>query len=234
MLPCARNSPEVPLEQLLQKRRQSLQIMQHDLAAVLFPSYRRKVLGLLLLRPDESFHGREIARRTELPSGTVTRELRRLTEVGLLERESRGNQVVYRANVRSPVFEELASVLRKTSGLSDELARALAPLSKRISVAFVFGSMARGSQNAGSDVDVLVIGDVNLGEVLDALYRVQERLGRETNPKVFSVPQWHLQIKSGNAFVTDVLRKPRIFLIGDEDGLGKLGRPQPRSSRARR
>src|SRR4051812_32196231 len=107
----------------MQKKRQASLIMQRSLAAVLLPGYRRSVLGLLFLRPDESFHGREVARRTGLPAGTVTRELHLLADVGLVERESQGNQVLYRANRRSPVFEELASILRKTSGLADELAR---------------------------------------------------------------------------------------------------------------
>lgn len=93
--------------------------MHHSLASVLLPEYRRRVLGLLLLRPEEALHGREIARRTGLPAGTVTRELTKLAEVGLLQRERRGNQQVYRANTRSPVFSELAGILRKQRNLSD-------------------------------------------------------------------------------------------------------------------
>src|SRR6266700_2530805 len=100
--------------------------MHHSLASVLLPEYRRRVLGLLLLRPEEALHGREIARRTGLPAGTVTRELTKLAEVGLLQRERRGNQKIYRANTNSPVFNEVAGILRKTSGLADVLAQALA------------------------------------------------------------------------------------------------------------
>jgi predicted nucleotidyltransferase len=218
----------------MQKRRQSPQIMHQSLAAVLLPGYRRSVLGLLFLRPDESFHGREVARRTGLPAGTVTRELRRLADVGLLERESRGNQIVYRANRKSPVFEEVAGILRKTSGLSDALARALAPLSSDIRVAFVFGSMADGSQQAGSDIDVIVIGGLDFGTVVDTLYPLQKQLGREINPKVFAVSEWNAKVKAKSAFTTDVLRKPKIFLVGNEDELAALGRKEPRSNRARR
>jgi predicted nucleotidyltransferase len=169
--------------------------MQQSLAAVLFPTYRRSVLGLLFLRPDESFHGREIARRTGLPAGTVTRELRRLAAVGLLERESRGNQIVYRANRKSPVFEEVAGILRKTSGLADELARALTPFGTEIRVAFVFGSMAGGAQHAGSDIDIVVIGSTDFGTIVDALYPVQKLLGREINAK--SLPPANGMPKSG-------------------------------------
>ncbi len=222
------------LERPMLKKRQSTPMSQQSLASVLFPSYRRRVLGLLLLRPDETFHGREIARRTGLPAGTVTRELRRLADVGLLERESRGNQVLYRANRACPVFEEEASILRKTTGLADELARALAPLSDRIRVAFVFGSMAQGTQQQGSDIDVIVIGPVDFGSVVDALYPMQKRLGREINPKVFPAAEWSAKIRAGNPFTTDVLRKPKVFLLGDEHELGSLGRQKSRSRRAGR
>jgi predicted nucleotidyltransferase len=208
--------------------------MHQSLAAVLFPAYRRRVLGLLFLRPDESLHGRDIARRIGLPPGTVIRELKRLAEVGLLEQESRGNQVLYRANRASPVFEEIASILRKTSGMADELAQTLAPLADKIRVAFVFGSMAQGSQQAGSDIDVLVIGEADFGNIVDVLRPAQKSLGREINPKVFSVPEWNAKLKAKSAFTTDVLRKSKIFLVGDEDDLAGLGGTKSRSNRARR
>lgn len=211
-----------------------MQIMHQSLAAVLFPGYRRSVLGLLFLRPDESFHGREIARRTGLPAGTVTRELRRLADVGLLERQSRGNQIVYRANRKSPVFEEVAGILRKTSGLADELARALAPLSDRIRVAFVFGSMASGAQQEGSDIDIIVIGELDFGTVVDTLYPFQKQLNREINAKVFAPGEWRAKVKAKSAFTTDVLKKAKVFLAGNEDELARLGRKERRTNRARR
>jgi predicted nucleotidyltransferase len=219
---------------LLPKRAQLLPIMQQALAALLFPGYRRRVLGLLFLRPEEALHGRDIGRRIGLSSGALTRELKRLVDVGLLERESRGNQVLYRANRASPVFEEIASILRKTSGMADELARTLAPLEDKIRVAFVFGSMAKGSQEAGSDIDLLVIGDADFGSVVDALYPAQKSLGREINPKVFSVREWNAKVKAKSAFTTDVLRNPKVFLVGDEDELAGLGGAEPRSNRTSR
>jgi predicted nucleotidyltransferase len=218
----------------MQKRRQSLQLMQQSLAAVLLPGYRRSVLGLLFLRPDESFHGREIARRTGLPAGTVTRELRRLADVGLLAREARGNQIAYRANRKCPVFEEVAGILRKTTGFADEIKRTLAPLCADIRIAFVFGSMASGMQQEGSDIDVIVIGRADFAAVLDALHPLQERLGREINAKVFAVSEWNAKVKAKSVFTTDVLRKPKIFLAGNEDELRGLGRKEPRSRRAGR
>jgi predicted nucleotidyltransferase/DNA-binding HxlR family transcriptional regulator len=211
----------------MQKRRQSMHNMHHSLAATLFPGYRRRVLALLLLRPEESLHGREIARRTGLPAGTLTRELKRLAEVGLLTQEKQGNQVLYRANRASPIFAELAGILRKTSGLADVIAEALVPLSDQINIAFVFGSVARGTETAGSDIDILIIGAVDFGAVIEVLYPAQQQLTREINPKVFSIREWKSKLKEKSFFATDVLAKPKIFLIGDEHELAELARLKP-------
>jgi predicted nucleotidyltransferase len=209
---------------VMQKRRQSIQIMHQSLSAVLFPGYRRRVLGMLLLHPEESLHGREIARRTGLPAGTLARELKRLADVGLLNRERRGNQLVYSANRQSPVFEELAGILRKTSGLADVVAEALEPITDRIDVAFIFGSVARGAETQGSDVDLMIIGSVGFGAAVDALHPAQQQLARDINPKVFSTREWKARVKERNPFVSDVLSKKKIFLVGDEHGLAEPGR----------
>ncbi|MBU6273043.1 MAG: nucleotidyltransferase domain-containing protein [Betaproteobacteria bacterium] len=200
--------------------------MHQSLAPLLFPEYRRRVLGLLLLRPDEALHGREIARRTGLPAGTIARELTRLAEAGLLLRKRRGNQQVYSANTGGPIFTELASILRKTSGLSDVLLAALAPLADRLALAFVFGSVARGEERAGSDIDVLLVGEVGFREVVEALYSAQAILSREVNPKVFSVNEFAAKVRS-EPFLRDVLSRPKIFLIGNTDDLEELAGHQP-------
>lgn len=198
--------------------------MQQSLSSLLFPGYRRDVLNLLLFKTDQPLHGREIARRTGLASGTVTRELNRLVEAGLLNRQRQGNQSLYSVNRACPIFEEVAGILRKTSGLAEVLAEALAPLAGRIETAFIFGSFARGVERAGSDVDVLIVGTVDFGAAIDALHPAQQQLGREINPKVFSVKEWKAKLAAKNAFIMDVLGKPKIFLIGDKDGLEKPGR----------
>ena len=195
--------------------------MNTALVNVLFPGYRRGVLGLLLLRPEDSCHVREIARLTGTTPGTLARELAKLVEAGLLTRSPQGNQVLYAANTNSPVFAELASILRKTSGLADVLAQALAPLAERIRVAFVFGSSASGKARSGSDVDVLLVGEgLGYGEVVAALYPAQETLGREINPKLYSPAEWRKLAEGGNSFQRDVMAKPKLFLIGGEDELG--------------
>jgi len=201
--------------------------MQHSLAAVLFPGYRRRVLGLLLLAPDVALHGREIARRTGLPAGTVIRELNRLVDAGLLRREKRGNQSLYGADRACPVFEEVAGILRKTSGAADVIAAALTSLSDGIQTAFIYGSFAKGTAKADSDIDVLIIGTVDLGKVIDVLHPVQNQVGREVNPKLFSPREWHDKRKAKSAFVMEVRANPKIFLIGDKDEFEKPGGRKP-------
>lgn len=202
-------------------------MMQRSLSSVLFPEYRRRVLGLLLLRPDEALYGREIARRTGLPHGTLNRELVNLAQVGLLKRERRGNQVLYRADPGCPVFQEVASILRKTSGLADVLAEALTPLAGKIRVALVFGSMARGATRAGSDIDVLLVGELDFAEGVKALYPAQETLGREINPVIYSVAEFRRKRAADDPFLRDVLDHEKLFLIGNPHDLAKLAGDSP-------
>ena len=200
--------------------------MHQSLASILFPEYRRRVLALLLLRPEEALHGREIARRTGLPAGTITRELTRLAQAGLLKREKRGNQQVYSAETGASIFTELASILRKTSGLADVLVQALAPLAPSLRVAFVFGSMAQGRETAGSDIDVMLIGDVGFGQVVETLHPAQSVLGREVNAQVLSAKEFRAKARK-EPFLVDALAKPKLFLIGNEHDLEELVGHQP-------
>ena len=200
--------------------------MHRSLASLLFPEYRRRVLGLLLLRPEEALHGREIARRTGLSPGTIMRELARLAEVGLLKREKRGNQQVYCADTSATIFPELASILRKTSGMADVLIQALAPVAPKLRVAFVFGSMAQGRETAGSDVDLMLIGDVSFKKAVALLFPTQDLLGREVNPKVFSVREFSAKARQ-EPFLVDVLAKPKLFLIGTANDLEELAGHKP-------
>ena len=200
--------------------------MHQSLASILFPEYRRRVLALLLLRPEEALHGREIARRTGLPAGTITRELTRLAEAGLLKREKRGNQQVYSAETGASIFTEVASILRKTSGLADVLVEALAPLAPALRVAFVFGSMAHGRETAGSDIDVMLIGDVGFGQVVETLHPAQLVLGREVNAQVLSAKEFRAKARK-EPFLVDALAKPKLFLIGNEHDLEELAGHRP-------
>jgi predicted nucleotidyltransferase len=187
---------------------------------LLFGNYRRQVLGLLLLRPQESLHVREISRLTGVPAGSLHRELRAMTEAGLLTREPAGNQVRYRANTLSPIFPELAQIFRKTAGLVDVLREALAPLASQIETAFVFGSVARGSERATSDIDLFVIGDVAFAALVAGLASMHERLGRELNPVVMTRARFEEQRASRDRFLARVLKEPKLFVLGTVDDLG--------------
>lgn len=189
------------------------------LSDILFKDYRRRVLNLLLLRPDKTFHVREVARLTGTVAGTTGRELKKLAQAGVLDAEQRGNQLLYRANQQCPIFSELASILRKTSGLADVLIEALLPLAEQIDAAFVFGSVASGKESQHSDIDVCVIGDVSFADVVNALYDTQDVLQREINPKCYSKKEWLEQKAKPSAFFNELLNKDVINLIGDRDDI---------------
>lgn len=196
--------------------------MDHPLTSILFPEYRRRVLGLLLLRPELALHGREVSRQTGLPAGATLRELNKLADAGLLTKDKRGNQQIFSANKASPIYQELAGILRKTSGVADVLRDALAPLLPELRAAFVFGSVAQGRETAGSDVDLMLIGDVGFREAVELLHPTQATLGREVNVQVFSADEFTAQART-QPYMADALAKQKIFLKGDEHELAELG-----------
>lgn len=193
-----------------------------SLASLLFTDYRRRVLGLLLLHPERSYHLREIARLTATQPGTLARELSKLADAGVLLKQKVGNQLQYAANRQCPVYEELASILRKTSGLVEVLADALMEQRAKISAAFVFGSMASGKSRGDSDIDLLLIGELGLADAVTALYPAQETLGREINPKLYRPEEWHLALQEQGSFIRDVLGKPKLFVFGSEADLQQV------------
>lgn len=194
-----------------------------DLGMLLFGSYRRQVLGLLLMHPDESFHLREIARVTHTQPGTLRRELTQLADAGVLARERVGNLVRYRANASCPIYDELRGILRKTAGAADVLRDALTGLSGKIVVAFVYGSIASGKERRSSDIDVMVVGTATFEEVVAALLPCQEQLRREINPSVYGPGEFKKKAKEKGSFLQRVLREPKIFLLGTAHDLRKLG-----------
>ncbi|OGT35703.1 MAG: hypothetical protein A2W28_02120 [Gammaproteobacteria bacterium RBG_16_51_14] len=193
-----------------------------QLVEILFGAYRRQILALLLLRPDESFYVREIGRLTGVPAGSLHRELKLLSDTGLLRRSATGNQVRYQVDRACPIQEELAWIFRKTAGLADILREALAPLSKKITLAFIFGSVAEGKERATSDVDVMVVGTASFAAVVEAMSKTRRQLQREVNPVVMTRTTFQLKYRSQDRFVSRIAQEPKIFLIGDAGELGKL------------
>lgn len=196
--------------------------MTGNLASVLFSGYRRDVLALLLLHPEVSLHVREIARITGKAPGTLLRELKLLAHAGLLIRKPVGNQVHFQANPACPIYEDLRNILKKTAGVADVLREALEPLGHKVAIAFVYGSIVRGDERAGSDIDVMIVGDAKFADVIHALAPAQEALRREINPNVYATKEFRAKLAAGEPFLKRVLADKKIFLIGDKDDFGQL------------
>lgn len=192
------------------------------MAAALFGKTRRAVLGVLYGHPDEAFYLRQLVRATHAGQGAVQREVKRLSEAGIIRRTVQGREVYYRANPECPVFPEVKSLVVKTAGVGDVLRSALAPLAGRIKVAFLFGSFAQGKHNQQSDVDIMIIGEATFKEVVDALASAQEALARDVQPTVYPLAEFQARVKAREHFVTTVLGELKIFLIGDECELAGL------------
>lgn len=193
-----------------------------NLAATLFSTYRRKILAWLYLHPDEHFHVREIARLTGVPAGSLHRELKLLAEAGLLVWHAAGNQIRYQANRECVIFDELSGIFRKTSGLADVVREALLPLSDKVDVAFIFGSVAQGKERVTSDVDVFIIGSVSFAGAVQSLAATHRLLGREINPVVMTRERFVDKMQAGEQFVQRIMEEPKIFILGDAHDLGKL------------
>jgi uncharacterized protein len=184
-------------------------------AELLFGKGRRELLALLFGQPEQRYYLRELARITGASAGTTQRELRALVRVGLVSAERRGNQLYFQAHRASPLFTSLRALLEQTVGVADLLRGALAPLAERLEYAGIFGSLARGAHGPSSDVDLLVVGDVEFSEVSDALAEVEKRLDRPVNPTVYTREEFGDRLKERRQFMASVLRGPLIPLIGE-------------------
>jgi predicted nucleotidyltransferase len=190
------------------------ELSPRNLAGVLFGAYRRKLLGLLLLSSQKSFYVREIERLTGVPAGSLHRELKLLTEAGLLQRIQKGSQIHYQVSRSCPIIDELTAIFRKTVGVADVVRDALKPLEGKIELALVFGSMASVKEDYDSDVDVLVVGDLTLQDVVEALSDAEQRLMREVNPVVMTADSFRLKRDKKDRFITRVMAEPKILLKG--------------------
>jgi predicted nucleotidyltransferase len=184
---------------------------------LIFGQTRGRVLALLYGSPEESFFIRQIARQIATSVGSVQRELTLLADAGLIERSVLGSQVFYRANCEHPAFVELRALLAKTIGIFELLKTALTPLSDRIDFAFVYGSVARSEDKAASDIDLMVIGDVSLDEILDAVGALEKYLRRPVNATIYSLQDLKEKLGSGNHFLRSLEKSKKVFLIGGEN-----------------
>jgi predicted nucleotidyltransferase len=180
------------------------------------------LLALLYGHPQQSFYLRQLVRALGAGHGALQRELKLLTDMGLILRTVQGNQVLYRANAQSPIFPEIKSLISKTVGIHDVVRSALAPLGEEIQISFVYGSVARQEERGDSDVDLMVLGNASFRDVVAALGPAQKTLGREINPTVYPVPEFRSKLAGGNHFLRSVMKQKRLFVLGTENELTKL------------
>jgi predicted nucleotidyltransferase len=200
----------------------------NKLSSVLFNKTRRGLLALLFSHPDESFYVNQILNKLGSGTGSVQRELKALTEAGLITRQRKANLIYYKANSLSPIYEDLRNIVRKTFGVSDILKESLDQLKDKISLAFIFGSLASGRENRTSDIDLMVIGEVSIDEIMSAVGPLQETLGREINPVVYPISEFTQKLINNNHFLNSILEGEKTFLIGDNNELeGMVKRRTP-------
>lgn len=186
-------------------------------AAVLFGKTRRAVLTLLFGQPEQSYYLRELARQTGISPGALQHELGQLQKADLVERRKDGNRITYSANAAHPVFADLRSIVHKTCGLPAEIKAALQPLAAKIRFATLYGSLAKGLNHARSDVDLLIVGDLNLKQALAAIMPVEAHIGREISVRTYRTKDFHARRKKGEYFINNVMSGPLTPLIGALD-----------------
>ena len=190
------------------------------LADALFSTTRQKVLAFLFGQPDRSFYTSELITLTDSGSGAIQRELARLAQSGLATMTRIGNQTHYQANADSPIYDDLRNIVDKTVGLVGPIQHALQPLAQDISLAFIYGSVAKRRDHAGSDVDLLIISDtLSYADIYPALEPVTARIGRTVNPHLCSQEELGQLLKNNNAFIERVVEQPKLWILGGEDDI---------------
>jgi DNA-binding transcriptional ArsR family regulator len=188
----------------------------------LLPKTRQGILAATLVRPEKAWYASELAHRLGVPSSSLQRELHDLSEAGILKTHRQGRMVYYQANRDSPVFPDLRGLLLKTAGLVDVLAQALRPVATKVTTAFVYGSIAAGSEESDSDIDLMVVGHVLPEDLAVPLRRAREPLGREINPTVYTPAEFDRKRAANDPFLQRVLDKPRLVVLGNKDELGNV------------
>lgn len=187
-----------------------------SIASALFSDSQAKVLRWLFGHPERSFYLSELRRLTGLASASLQRELNRLADAGLIHSERVGNLRRFQANPQSPVFEELIALVRKTLGVEPMLREALHPLESRLETAFVYGSVAKQTDTAQSDIDLMLVGkQLRLADVLDLLVPLETELGRKINPTCYTPAEFERRRAEPDSFVNRVLAQPVLPLIGN-------------------
>lgn len=185
------------------------------------------ILAALLVEREEPWYLSDLAKRLARTPSTLQRPLEALTSAGILSKQTDGNRVYYSRNLACPILPELQGLLLKTVGLSDVIRRELEPFVTRLSVAFLYGSTARGEETSQSDVDLFIVGEASLAELTPALKRMEQRLSRPVNVTLFPQLEFREKLEGGNHFVTSVLAEKKLFVVGTANDLERLSEPRP-------
>jgi predicted nucleotidyltransferase len=191
-----------------------------SLSNALFSKVQQRVLALIFTHPERSFYTSEILRNVHSGVGAVERELSKLERSGLVSVERMGNQKHYRANQSAPIFKELRGLIEKTVGLAEPIKKSFEPYADRIKSAFVYGSVAKETDTAHSDIDLMVIGDdLNYSDLYTAAQRVEAKLRRKVSPLFLSLKDWQRKASDSGSVVAKISKSPKIFIIGSEKDL---------------
>lgn len=186
-----------------------------SVADALFSSTQQRVLGLLFGQPERSFFATEIIDKVGAGRGAVQRELQKLVDSGLVSVTRIGNQRHFQANPESPVFGELCGLVRKTVGLAEPVRAALAPSASEIELALIYGSVAKGTATATSDIDLLLVSDtLTLEAVYGLLQSAESALGRPINPTLYTRKEFQRRLSDENPFLCRVLAGETLVLHG--------------------
>jgi len=191
-----------------------------SIADALFSRTQQRVFSLMFGQPDRAFATSELIALAGSGSGAVQRELQRLVDSKLVASIATGRQKRYRANSAAPIFEELRSIVEKTAGVPDQLRTALGPLGSRIQLALLYGSVAKETDTAASDIDVLLVSDdLALEEVFAALQDAEQRFGRRVSPTLYTSEEFRRRRRDGHPFLTRVLEGKHVVLLGSEHAI---------------
>jgi predicted nucleotidyltransferase len=181
----------------------------------LFSPPQSKVLEWLFGQPERWYHIQELIRLTSLASASLQREIKRLHGAGLVVEERLGNLRRVKANPESPIYVDLTNLVRKTLGAVPAINQALQPISERLQLALIFGSVAKGTEHVGSDIDLLLVSaDVQLSEVLALLLPFEDKLGRRIEVKLYTPAEFNARRGEEGSVVQRILAGRVELLYG--------------------
>lgn len=182
----------------------------------------QQILSAVLLERRSSWYLSDLAKRLGRAPSTLQRPLSSLVAAGILTRAVDGNRVYYAKDSQCSILPELKGLLQKTVGLVDVLRNSLKRFEKSCLVAFIYGSIARDAEQSSSDIDLLIVGDLTLGDISNSLTKAEKELGRPVNVTVLQPEEFARKITARNHFLHSVLSREKLFVWGSPNELEKL------------